>query len=198
MSLEPTDRELLDAWRGGDNTAGSTLVKRHFHALHRFFTSKALGHREDLIQETFLACVESKDAYRGEGSFRAYLFGLARFQLLTHYRKTHRLRQIDFTTSTVRDFGTSVTGQLARHQEEQLLRLALTHVPIDQQIALELTYWECLPAHEIARVLEIPENTVYSRVRRAKARLREALATLAPNAEEQARAFALLACADDK
>lgn len=192
MSPDMNDLKLLEAWHRGDNAAGAALVKRHFRMLHRFFSSKAHAHCDDLIQETFLACVESKENFRGEASFRAYLLGLARFQLLTHYRKAQRVRRFDFTTSTVRDLSTSPTGELARHQEQVLLRLALTHVPIDQQIALELTYWECLPAHEIARVLEIPENTVYSRVRRAKAHLRAALATLTADPQERARALALL------
>lgn len=192
MKREHTDVELLEAWRDGDKAAGSTLVKRHYRALHRFFATKAHAHCEDLIQETFLASIEAKEAFRGESSFRAYLFGLARFQLLTYYRKMQRIRQIDFTTSTVRDLATSPTGELARNQEQHLLRLALTRVPVDQQIALELTYWEGLATPEIARVLEIPENTVYSRVRRAKAHLREALIALGSGREEQARAFAQL------
>ena len=169
------DHQLLDRWRAGDNQAGSHLVKRHFASLQRFFSSKVSSQHDDLIQQTFMACVESKDAFRGDASFRAYLFGLARFQLLTHYRKSYRDGRIDFTTSSVRDLGTSPTGELARREELKLLELALQQVPIDQQIALELTYTEGLAAPEVARVLGIPENTVYSRLRRAKAHLREAL-----------------------
>ncbi|HKP63432.1 MAG TPA: sigma-70 family RNA polymerase sigma factor [Polyangiales bacterium] len=173
-----SDLELLHAWRTGDNAAGSSLVKRHYRALHRFFFNKAHTHCDDLIQETFLVCIQAKEAFRGESSFRAYLFGLARYQLLTYYRKRKRVRQLDCTWSTVRDLGTTPSGVLARTQQQHRLQLALSRVPIDQQIALELTYWESLPAHEVARVLEIPENTVYSRLRRARARLRATLSML--------------------
>jgi RNA polymerase sigma-70 factor (ECF subfamily) len=194
---EPSDLELFSSWRGGDNAAGSALIKRHFAALHRFFSTKAHGHEEDLIQTTFVACVEARDAFRGESSFRTYLFKLARFQLFTHYRKVYRKPDIDFTTTSMRDLGTSPSGALLRREERELLERALQQVPVDQQIALELTYWEELAAPDIANVLGIPENTVYSRLRRAKGHLREALERLSDIADERQRALSLLTGSDD-
>ncbi len=45
-------------------------------------------------------------------------------------------------------------------------------LPLHMQSVLELYYWEQLNAREIAEVLEVPEGTVASRLRRAKERLR--------------------------
>jgi RNA polymerase sigma factor (sigma-70 family) len=190
------DLELLTRWRSGDNASGSALVKRHYETLHRFFSSKAPGHDEDLIQQTFVACIEARDAFRGESTFRAYLFGLARFQLLSHYRRVYRRPDLDFTITSLRDLGTSPTGALLRREASQLLQLALAQLPVDQQIALELTYWEGLGAPEVARVLDIPENTVYSRVRRAKEHLRKALEQLSDREGDRDQAFKLLAGED--
>ena len=95
MTETKSDIELLQAWIDGDSRAGSVLVRRHFDSLYRFFANKASGYEEDLIQQTFMASVEAKDAFRGESTFRAYLFGLARFQLLTHYRKVYRRHDLD-------------------------------------------------------------------------------------------------------
>ena len=187
------DLDLLARWRAGDNAAGSALVKRHYETLHRFFSNKAPGHDEDLIQQTFVACIEARDAFRGESTFRAYLFGLARFQLLTHYRKAYRRPDLDFTITSLRDLATSPTGALLRREASQLLQLALAQVPVDQQLALELTYWEGLAAPEVALALDIPENTVYSRVRRAKEHLRKAIEQLSDEEGERATAYALLA-----
>jgi RNA polymerase sigma factor (sigma-70 family) len=193
LATDATDLELLMRWRAGDNAAGSTLVKRHYETLHRFFSNKAPGHDEDLIQQTFVACIEARDAFRGESTFRAYLFGLARFQLLTHYRKVYRRPDFDFTITSLRDIGTTPTGALLRREASQLLRLALAQVPVDQQLALELTYWEGLAAPEIALALDIPENTVYSRLRRAKEHLRKALEHLSELECEREDAYRMLA-----
>lgn len=192
MTAGPPDLELLAHWRAGDNRAGSLLVRRHFEGLQRFFSTKAKGHVEDLIQQTFVALVESRDSFRAESTFRTYLFAVARFQLLSHYRSDARYAGLDFTTTSVRDLGTSPTGALAVRQERELLLLALQCVPVDQQIALELTYWEGLAAPEVARVLEISENTVYSRLHRARANLRAALERLSGDATERARVLRLL------
>jgi RNA polymerase sigma factor (sigma-70 family) len=198
MSDQAIDLELFARWRAGDNAAGGALIKRHFASLHRFFATKARGHEEDLIQITFMACVEARDAFRGESSFRTYLFKLARFQLYTHYRKAYRRADLDFTTTSVCDLGTSPSGALVRREERDLLERALQRVPVDQQIALELTYWEELAAPDVADVLGIPENTVYSRLRRAKGHLRAALEQLSEVADERARALAQLTGSDEE
>jgi RNA polymerase sigma-70 factor (ECF subfamily) len=190
MHNQASDLELFERWRQGDTRAGSSLARRHFDALYRFFSSKAQGHVEDLVQQTLMASVQARDAFRGESSFRAYLFGLARLELYTYYRKNHRNQSIDFTSTSLQDLGLSPSGLLARREDEWLLVRALEHVSIDQQIALELTYWQGLSAPEVAQVLDIPENTVYSRLRRAKEHLKRVLEQLSDQTAERERALA--------
>jgi RNA polymerase sigma-70 factor (ECF subfamily) len=192
MNDPVNDSELIDRWRSGDNAAAGELIRRHFSMLQRFFSNKAPGHEEDLIQTTLVACVEARDAFRGDSTFRTYLFKLARMQLFAHYRKMYRTRELDFTTTSVCDLGTSPSGVLVQREESELLARALQLLPLDQQIALELTYWEDLGAPEVAEVLGIPENTVYSRVHRAKAHLREVLARVADGLDQRRRAYSLL------
>jgi RNA polymerase sigma-70 factor (ECF subfamily) len=167
------DLELLDAWRGGDARAGSVLFRRYFAQLSRFFRNKADLGVEDLIQSTFLACVEGRDRFRETSSFRSYLFAIARHHLYAHYRRQQRA--VDFTQTSVVDLGASPSGPLGRRQETTALLRALRSIPLEFQIVLELTYWEDLKGPEIAEILEIPANTVRSRLSRARAALREAL-----------------------
>ena len=51
--------------------------------------------------------------------------------------------------------------------------------------------------HDFTRVLEIPENTVYSRVRRAKGHLRSVLTTLCEHDDERLSAYKMLVVVDD-
>ena len=77
----PTDDfETLDRWRAGDRAAGNELLRRHFDGLYRFFRNKVDEGVDDLIQRSFLACVESKDRFRKQASFRTYLFTVARHE----------------------------------------------------------------------------------------------------------------------
>ena len=167
-----TDGEVLAQWSAGSRVAGNELIERHFDTVHRFFRNKVGSDIEDLMQQTFLACVEARTRYQGQASFKTFLLAIARNQLFTHYSKRRR---------EVHDLGTSPTGVLAKREDEHLLSEALRRVPLDAQVVLELAYWEGMDGAEIAQVLEVPLNTAYSRLRRAKLTLLDRLRDLAPD-----------------
>ena len=71
------DGRLLEAWQGGDESAGNTLVRRHFTSVYRFFHNKVQGELEDLVQLVFMKCAQSRSKIGQSPNFRAYLFGIA-------------------------------------------------------------------------------------------------------------------------
>ena len=181
---ERSDFELLEAWRGGDEAPGRVLFARYFDSVYRFFRNKVDEAAEDLTQQTFMGLVQGKDRFRGDASFRTYLFMIARKRLYSHLRKAHRDHAerdaAPWGERSVADLGLSSPSRVvARHQEQRLLLLALRRLPVEMQVALELFYWEELTVTEIAEVLETPVGTVKSRLQRARARLDAAIAELA-------------------
>jgi RNA polymerase sigma-70 factor (ECF subfamily) len=64
------DYELLRALRGDDAAAGNDLVRRHFTSVYSFLRHKAPEHVDELVQRTFLACVEAVDRIDETRSFR--------------------------------------------------------------------------------------------------------------------------------
>ena len=174
------DFDLLDAWRGGDLEAGSRLFDRHFESIHRFLRNKVGDDTDEVMQRTLLACVETRDRFRGASSFRTYLFGVARLELLAHYRRRRKLdSQVELESRSFYDLDPSPSVVVAKHMEQKVLHEALRRLPADLQMALELHYWENMSATEIATILEIPSGTVKSRLRRAKEMLRDIMAGLA-------------------
>lgn len=170
------DVELLQAWRGGDQRAGNTLLRRYFDSLYRFFAAKVEDEVEDLIQRTFLALVRHRDAIREAASFRAYMFTVARREFYRYLRTRRRRRDpLDFGTVSLADLGTSPSAVVARRNDRALLLDALRRIPVQLQIALELHYWEDMSTAEIAAALEIPHGTAKSTLRRAREHLRRAL-----------------------
>lgn len=167
-----TDASLLEAWRAGDLSAGRALFERHFEAVARFFSSKFPQECDDLVQSTFLACAEAPGNFEGRSSFRSYLLGIANHVLLRQLRRhCARRPNIDLDDVSLHDLGTSLSAKLARKSEHAKLLEALRRLPVHEQVALELYYWEDLPASEIATVLETPEGTIRTRIRSAKGRL---------------------------
>ena len=171
MSARQSDQSLLELWRDGDTQAGEALFSRHFESVHRFFSNKVWdGDIDDLVQETFLGCVRGRD--RVASSFRAYLFGAARMQLLKHIERARRGRREDeYHSARVAALDASPSQLAVGHEEQQLLLRALRRLSFEHQILLELYYWEEMRSLEIAEVLDIPHGTVRSRLRRAKAQL---------------------------
>ena len=174
------DFELLEAWRGGDEAAGRELFARYFDAVYRFFRNKVDDAAEDLVQQTFMGLVQGKDRFRGDASFRTYVFMIARKRLYTFLRDRDRNREpLEFHSTSIADLGlVSPSRAVAVRQEQQLLLQALRRLPLEMQVALELFYWEELSVTEIADVLETPVGTVKSRLQRARVRLDEILVQL--------------------
>jgi RNA polymerase sigma-70 factor (ECF subfamily) len=107
------------------------------------------------------------------------LFAVARKRIAEHFRQRAR-QPVDLAVSSVMDLRTGPVTHVSRRQRGELLREGFARIPLDDQIALELQYFEGLSTAEIASVLEIDENTVRSRLSRARDKLRAVLATLAP------------------
>ncbi|MGH1347114.1 MAG: RNA polymerase sigma factor [Nannocystales bacterium] len=175
-----TDAELLRLWKEGDTRSGEVLFARYYDAIARFFGNKVSGDRGDLVQATFSACLEKVGGLKNAASFRSFLFGIARYELLHYYRrKSRRETEFDADKTSVYDLDPTPSRVIAKHQEQRLLLEALRHIPLDLQVVLELTYWEKLTSQEMADLLGIPEGTVKSRVRRAREKLDAQLVLLA-------------------
>ena len=182
---EPDDHALLAAWRAGDRERGNVLFQRHIKSVSRFFRTKVPEAAEDLTQNTFLALSELDPArIVGEVPFRAYLFGIARNQLLMHLRtKCRAVKRFDPLTSSARDAGAGPARMVARQEQHTVLAAALQRLPIDYQVALELHYFESLPLAEIAEVLGRPLGTIKSLLSRGREMLREYLEEVASSEE---------------
>ena len=94
-SAEDDDKSLIEQWKAGDSRAATELVRRHADALARFATSG--GEREEieeLVQDTFVRAFKSIDAFRGESSFRTWLFTIERRLMLDRRRAERRERNL--------------------------------------------------------------------------------------------------------
>jgi RNA polymerase sigma factor (sigma-70 family) len=183
------DRELLAAWRAGDRRAGSELFDRHYRAVRRFFVNKVAAEQEveELIQRTFMACVESVERFREHSSFRTWLLAIARNTFAEWVRERERERRHAHRPELggiIHGPAQGVSTAFALRREQKLVLAALRSISLDSQLMLELMYWEQLTAREIGEVLAIPEGTARSRLRKAKLELRGALDGLARSAAE--------------
>ena len=173
---EATDDDLMRAWSAGDKAAGNLLLGRHFQSLWRFFHSKIGADADDLIQRTLLACAESHQRFRGDSSFRTYLFTIARHELYRFFRqRSQQAEHLDFGVSSLHDLRTSATARLVRAEQHGALEEAIARLPLDDQMLLELFYTEELDSPSLAVILGIEPSSVRARLHRARATLERTL-----------------------
>ena len=168
------DADLLAAWRGGDRKAGSALYERYFPLIYRFFRFKVDDDAiVDLVQSTFIGCVEGVHALRDEASYRSYALAVARHKLADFYRARGCFEGVALDEVSVAQLDPSPSSLLRRGRAQRVLLAAIRSLPLELQILLELFYWEEIPSPELATILAIPEGTVRSRLRRARELLRQ-------------------------
>ncbi len=183
-----TDESLLRRARAGDEQAFLSIYMRHRAGLYRF-ACRLLGDAsaaEDVTHDCFLSLFkhpERFDPSRG-AALRTYLFAAARNLSLKQFR---RAPQESLNEETAGELCAPASEQpLSRLLEAELsatVRAAVQELPALQREVLILFEFEGLSVQEIALVVSAEANTVKSRLARARASLRRALA---PHLERRA------------
>ena len=171
--LRPTDAELIQAARGGDQAAFHALVDRHAHALYGLAASLSdnAADAEDIVQETFAGAFWGLGGFRGQASVKTWLTRILVRQAARHRRYAGR-RQATFRgleAAVDADLGVpSADGATdARIDVKAAMRL----LSPDHRDVIALREFQGLSYDEIAEVLEIPRGTVESRLFRARREL---------------------------
>ncbi|HEX7072303.1 MAG TPA: sigma-70 family RNA polymerase sigma factor, partial [Rhodothermales bacterium] len=91
------DRSLIEAFQQGDDFAFVSLYNRHKAAVYTFCVKMVLDKdlAKDIFQETFVRVFENRDRLLNSGSFRAWVFTIARNQCLNHLRRERRNLSLD-------------------------------------------------------------------------------------------------------
>lgn len=154
------------------------LINNELAKLRRFFATKVPGADvNDLVQQTMLAFVERRDQI--VGSERAYLMGIARYQVLRHYNGRRQSTPFDSALHTALDVGPTFSTLL---DSRTRLFQALHQLPLDHQIAFELRHGEELPLGDVAEAIGVSLATVKRYLASAETRLRELLGDAADHA----------------
>ena len=153
-----------------------TYTKRVYAICYRFTGSDSEA--QDLTQEVFIRIFRTLGTFRaGEGSFTVWLTRLTRNLLIDHYRRTKNDRITDALEDKLpvleeRTAQISRTdGLVAGREAGELLRAALLKLSPELREAVILRDLEELEYREVARVLNVPEGTVKSRLNRGRAEL---------------------------
>lgn len=166
------DSMLIKAIGLGDVHALRLLFERHAPLLEARLRHRCgdLTAVEDALQETFLAVWRASDSYRGSGAVGAWLWGIARRQLVNQLRRSRRPAAIAFGDQESR-IGSDTTDVIETWMD---VMKRLDDLDADLRDIVLLIAIEDRTTVEVSELLGIPVGTVKSRLHRARRILRGA------------------------
>ena len=185
-----TDDDLMRLFLGGETAAFDALFDRYHAQVYRYALAVLgpSGEAEDVLQETFLAVVQSVAEYDGRGKFRLWLMRIARNRCLRRLQAA-RLREKVMPSRDVEPAETPSPQPGPAHEAQagetrRSVQSAIRSLPQRQREALALFAMKELTYQEIADLMAAPLNTVKTLIRRARIDLARRLAAWS---EENAR-----------
>ena len=185
---EEADADLLRAHHAGDPQAFGRLYDRYdracFQFIRRLLGSAHGDAAEDLHQETWMAVSRNAAGYdSAKASFAAWLFTIARHKTFDHFRRQKvavlasgaDVRSAE-AAMMVPDPAQSPLEQVQSRQRAEEIVAAVETLPLEQRGAFVMFADGGLSLEEIAKVTGVPVETAKSRLRYARAKLRELLA----------------------
>lgn len=168
-----SDAELVGRCRQGDMSAWRSLYDRYAPAVFRFVAAMGVpgDEREDIAQDVFINVYRSLAQFRGEAQLSTWIYRIAA-RHAGRLGKKRKLREI---------LGTLIQKEMPaapppvdpaeRAAHLLLLDSLLARLHPKKRTVFVLFEIEGLKIDEIARTLECPENTVWSRLHHARAEI---------------------------
>jgi RNA polymerase sigma factor (sigma-70 family) len=179
------DADLLRAHGAGDPHAFARLYDRYdrqcFHFIRRLLGAAHGDAAEDLHQETWIAVSRNAAAFdAGKASFAAWLFTIARHKTWDHFRRQKvavlASAQDDTAMMLIPDPGQTPLEQVQSREMAREIVTAVEALPLEQRGAFVMFAHAGLSLEEIAQATGVTVETAKSRLRYARAKLRQSLA----------------------
>jgi RNA polymerase sigma-70 factor, ECF subfamily len=197
---ELTDEQAVARVRAGDHGSFELLMRRHNRRVYR--ATRAILKRddeaEDVMQDAYVRAYEHLADFRGDASFGTWVTRIAVYEALARVRREQRFRSpalpIEEATAVSPEPNRN-PEQLVNDQELRgVLEKAIDALPDDFRAVFVLRAVEQMSGAEAAECLGIPEETVKTRLHRAKHRLQELVARSMDAHWQQAYEFHLSRC----
>ncbi|MFE1571280.1 sigma-70 family RNA polymerase sigma factor [Comamonas odontotermitis] len=179
------DEALMLAYARGHAAAFEPLYARHSQRLWRYFFrntgNAALA--DDLAQDTWFAVVDAAPGYEPSAKFSTWAFTLAHHKLVDHWRRHKPHASLDEETSEgmalaetlFANSGFDPERLQGRKDIARALLHALSQLPPEQREAFLLQAEADMAVADIAAATRVTQETAKSRLRYARAKLRQAL-----------------------
>lgn len=168
-------RELVERAGQGDHDAFASLVGASIAQLEAVARLILRDHElaRDAVQDAYIRAWRDLPGLRDAERFDAWLHRLTVNSCLDIARRRRR-RPIEVDLDPI--MSPAAADDMALVADREMLERGFRHLKVDQRAVLVLHYYVGLPTSAVAETLDIPKGTVQSRLHRALAELRAAIA----------------------
>lgn len=170
--------DLLARIGEGDRKAFEELYNLYHRRMARFLTrlTRRYDIAEEVINDTFWVVWRKARSFRGDSQPSTWILGIAYRKARNAFRSSARLAEQNLDV----ELAPLTTEEPAGTEElRDWLAAALTQLPVEQRMAVELCYELGHSCEEIAVIMSCPVNTVKTRLFHARAKLQKLLPLLA-------------------
>jgi RNA polymerase sigma-70 factor (ECF subfamily) len=169
-----SDAALVAAYRLGDQAAAAELVTRHGGALGRYLYAAGAptSDVEDLVQEAFFRAFRALDTWRGEASFRGWLFRIGSNLRKDEYRRRAGRVHLSIEDHDVADHSDPL-GEAGASDMEERLRRGLGRLPRLQREVFLLRAQQGMDYEDICSALGTTPGAARVHYHHAVKRLKE-------------------------
>lgn len=173
--MQTDDRALIEAFQEGDDFAFVSLYNRHKAAVYTYCVKMVLDKdiAKDILQETFIRVFENRDRLLNAGSFRAWLFTIARNQCLNSLRRGNRQVPLENARTEALTVDELPISALEKSEQIELVNAFLGRLKDDYREVMILREYQNLTYEEIAAITRTTVSAVKSRLFKARRKLAE-------------------------
>lgn len=198
MEQEPTDEAIAERVVAGEHALFELLMRRHNRRVFRATRAilKNDVEAEDAMQEAYVSAFTHLADFGGRAKFSTWLLRIAVHEALGRLRRSKRIASLDDESGEEDQVATTRSPEDAASDVEvrSLLEKAVDTLPLAFRAVFVMRAVEELSVGETAEALDIPEETVRTRLHRARAMLRDDLARRVEGAAPDAFGFHLSRC----
>jgi RNA polymerase sigma-70 factor, ECF subfamily len=174
-----SDEALIKAIAGGSQAAMRTLYTRHsvrvFRFIARLVTDTARA--EDVVSEVFIDVWSQADRFEGRAQVSTWILSIARFKALTALRRRRDVELDDTIIETVEDSADTPEQMVLAQDRSAQLRSCLAKMSREHREVIDLVYYHEKSVEEVAEIIQLPKNTVKTRMFYARKQLARLLST---------------------
>ena len=182
LPMKNEDAEMIQLTLAGDNNAFSELVRKYQKQVHALVWRKTGDFHlaEDITQDTFLKAYQRLHTLKEPHSFAGWLYVIATRRCLAWFRKkrmqTQVLEKIDTPATNKDAYSRHVAEEQAQttgEAQHEIVKKLLAELKESDRTVITLHYFAEMTCEQISEFLGVSANTIKSRLRRARNRLKQ-------------------------